>query len=139
MTRREEELTSQLRQCGQALLESRRENGLLRQKIDLLVKRVFGSSSEPFNPAQLELLPPQPESAAAVAVVAPEKERAGSPGKKRLARLPENLPVVEEVIDPEPVKAQPEKSPRQPGPRAACNCNDKRLHSRHSKIISRLC
>jgi len=109
MTRREEELTSQLRQCEQALLESRRENALLRQKIDLLVKRVFGSSSEPFNPAQLELLPPQTESAAAAAVVAPEKERAGSPGKKRLARLPENLPVVEEVIDPEPVKAQPEE------------------------------
>ena len=44
----------------------------------------------------------------AVAVAAPEKERSKSSGKERVPRLPENLPVVEEVIDPEPVKAQPE-------------------------------
>jgi transposase len=108
MTRREKELTSQLQQCQQALLESRRENALLRQKIDLLVKRVFGSSSEQLNPAQLELLLPLPASSTvAVAVSTPEKERPKSTGKTRLTRLPENLPVVEEVIDPEPVKAQP--------------------------------
>jgi transposase len=108
MTRREKELTSQLQQCQQALLESRRENALLRQRIDLLVKRVLGSSSEQLNPAQLELLLPLPASSTvAVAVSTPEKERPKSTGKTRLTRLPENLPVVEEVIDPEPVKAQP--------------------------------
>jgi len=74
MTRREQELDRQLAQCQQALLESRRENALLRQKIDLLVKRVFGSSSEQFNPAQLELLMSLPESSTvAVAVVPPRK------------------------------------------------------------------
>ena len=110
MTRREKELGQQLQQCQQALLESRRENALLRQKIDLLVKRVFGSSSEQLNPAQLELLMPLPASSiVTVAVVAPEKKRSQSSGKERVARLPENLPVVEEVIDPEPVKAQPEQ------------------------------
>jgi hypothetical protein len=56
MTRHEKELGQQLQQCQQALLESRRENALLRQKIDLLVKRVFGSSSEQLSPGQLELL-----------------------------------------------------------------------------------
>ena len=81
MTRREQELTSQLAQCQQALLESRRENALLRQKVDLLVKRVFGSSSELLDRNQLELLT-LPESAAAppVAVVAPQKERAQRTG-----------------------------------------------------------
>jgi transposase len=110
MTRREQELTGQLQQCQQALTESRRENALLRQKIDLLVKRVFGSSSERLNPAQLELLMQLPEiSTVAVAVVPPEKEPSRSSRKERVPRLPENLPVVEEVIDPEPVKAQPEQ------------------------------
>ena len=46
MTPREQELTRQLEQCQQALRATQRENELLRQKIDLLVKRVFGSSSE---------------------------------------------------------------------------------------------
>ena len=102
MTPREEELTRQ-----NELL--RQENALLRQKVDWLVKRVFGSSSEQLDRNQLELLM-LPESAAAppVAVVAPQKERAQSSPKERVARLPENLPVVEEVIDPEPVQAQPE-------------------------------
>ena len=111
MTRREKELGPQLQQCQQALLESRRENALLRQKIDLLVKRVFGSSSEQLNPGQLELLIAVPESATVAATPVPpvKKELPGGSVKKRLPRLPENLPVVEEVIEPEPVKAQPEE------------------------------
>jgi len=108
MTPREQELTRQLEQCQQALVEARRENALLRQKIDLLVKRVFGASSEQLPSAQLELLLQLPENAAvAVTVVPPQKERSRGGRKERVARLPENLPVVEEVIDPEPVKAQP--------------------------------
>jgi transposase len=111
MTRREKELTGQLQQCQQALLESRRENALLRQKIDLLVKRVFGSSGEQLNPGQLELLMTVPESSTLpmAAVTVEKKEPCRSSVKKRLPRLPENLPVVEEVLDPEPVKAQPEQ------------------------------
>jgi transposase len=110
MTTREAELTRQLEQCQEALNESRRENALLRQKIDLLVKRVFGSSSEQLDKNQLELLMQVPASTTVEAIVtAPEKERAGRARKERTARLPENLPVVEEVLDPEPVKAQPEQ------------------------------
>src|ERR1700733_1294954 len=103
MTPREQELL-------QTLDELRIENALLRQKIDLLVKRVFGSSSEPLDKNQLELLAQPANSATIQAIVAaPEKERAEHSRKERTARLPENLPVVEEVIEPEPVKAQPEQ------------------------------
>ena len=103
MTPREQELL-------QTVNELRTENALLRQKIDLLVKRVFGSSSEPLAKNQLELLT-QPDTSATVEaiVAAPEKERAERSRKERTTRLPENLPVVEEVLDPEPVKAQPEQ------------------------------
>ena len=101
MTPREQELL-------QTVNELRIENALLRQKIDLLVKRVFGSSSEQLDKNQLELLMQLPESSTVEAIVAaPEKERERS-RKERVQRLPENLPVVEEVLDPEPVKAQPE-------------------------------
>ena len=103
MTPRETELTQQIE-----LL--RRENALLRQKIDLLVKRVFGSSSEALASNQLELLaaPSQSAAPAGPVVAGPEKDRSRSSRPPREPRLPENLPVVEEVIDPEPVKAQPE-------------------------------
>jgi transposase len=103
MTPREQELL-------QTVNELRIENALLRQKIDLLVKRVFGSSSEQLDRNQLELLIQLPESSTVQAIVAaPEKERAERSRRERTARLPENLPVVEEVLDPEPVKTQPEQ------------------------------
>lgn len=104
MTPREKELL-------QAVNELRQENALLRQKIDLLVKRCFGSSSEQLDPAQLELLLQLPTNppASAVPAVIPAKERSHRTPKDRAPRLPEDLPVVEEVIDPEPVKAQPEQ------------------------------
>jgi transposase len=109
MTPREAELTRQLEAALSALKAVQQENALLRQKVDLLVKRVFGSTSERLAPGQLELLlalsGTAPEIAAPVekpaapAVVRPPKERA--------PRLPEHLPVVEEILEPEPVKAAP--------------------------------
>lgn len=108
MTPREGELSRQLSNCQQELAASRRENELLRQKIDLLVRRVFGSSSEKFDGAQLQLIElPEP------APVQPQPEvqkqlRLPLPRRQRTPRLPENLPVVEEVIDPEPVKQEPQ-------------------------------
>ncbi len=110
MTRREKELAGQLGECREALAQSRRENALLRQKIDLLVRRVFGSSSERLDRAQLELLLQLPESLANEEPIesSTSKITSRSSRKERTPRLPENLPVVEEVIDPEPVKAQPQ-------------------------------
>jgi transposase len=109
MTPRETELAEQLAHCLQALSAVRQENQLLRQKIDLLVKRVFGSSSEQLDRNQLELLMQTPANAPVENLpAAPAKERAPRRRKERTLRLPENLPVVEEVLDPEPVKVQPE-------------------------------
>ena len=107
---REAELARQLEECQEALKESRRENALLRQKIDLLVKRVFGSSSEQLDKSQLELLMGLPEAATVQVASVPVKEPTPRQEKKavRKERLPENLPVVEEVIDPDLVQVQPE-------------------------------
>ncbi len=110
MTLREKELTERLAQCESALAESQRENALLRQKIDLLVRRVFGASSETLDPAQLELLMALPAAAVVeTPAIQPVPELSVVRSRKeRTPRLPEDLPVVEEVIEPEPVKAQPE-------------------------------
>jgi transposase len=111
MSPREKEVTEQLAHCQAALAESQRENALLRQKIDSLVRRVFGARSEALDAAQLELLLALPAAATVVAtpavpfipVLSVVRAR-----QERTPRLPDNLPVVEEVIEPEPVKAQPE-------------------------------
>ena len=111
MTPREAELSQQLVQCQEALAAAQVEITLLRQKLDALARRIFGVSSEALDPAQLQLLLQMPELSAAVA----EKpsapivvEKARTTRKARTPRLPDNLPVVEEVIDPEPVKAEPQ-------------------------------
>ena len=97
-----------------ALELSRQENSLLRQKIDALVRRVFGASSEQVDRKQLELLlqlAAQAASAEPVSVVAKKEvnvqPRLVAARKDRAPRLPEHLPVVEEVIEPEPVKEAP--------------------------------
>jgi hypothetical protein len=112
MTPREAELTTLLQETQAALQRSLRENQLLREKINLLVRRVFGSSSEALDTAQLQLLLSQSgdtsESLPAPAA-APESSPAARVSRKaRSTRLPENLPVVEEVLDPEAVKAEPD-------------------------------
>lgn len=119
MTEREAQLTAELAHCKAQLEQARlererfeRENQLLRQKIDLLVRHVFGSKSERLNPAQMELLLgaesnvaplPQEPLAPATPVLPSRPQR-----REHAPRLPENLPVVEEIIDPEPVKANPQ-------------------------------
>src|SRR5437899_423679 len=110
MTAREAELTQQLAQSQQALAAALRENQLLRQKVDLLVRRVFGSSSEKLDAAQLQLLQlsEAPTVAEPLPVAPSQAPRTPRTRPPKAPRLPDNLPVVEEVIDPEPVKAQPE-------------------------------
>lgn len=110
MTPHEAELTRQLEAALSAVTVLQQENALLRQKVDLLVKRVFGSTSERLSPGQMELLLAVAETPAAVAPA--EKlvpQYISRPQKERAPRLPEHLPVVEEVLDPEPVKAEPEQ------------------------------
>jgi transposase len=96
------------------------ENKLLKEKVDLLIRRIFGVKSEQLDPAQLELLLSQtgtpwgkdvasvePEATPlldAVKVV-PRKDREPCP---RRERWPHDLPVLEEILEPEEVKARPE-------------------------------
>lgn len=109
MTPREAELTRQLEAALAAVATLQAENALLRQKVDCLVKRVFGSSSEQLPPGQLELLLALPATPVAVTpepVPAPAPVR---PRKERAPRLPEDLPVIEEVLEPAAVQAAPEQ------------------------------
>lgn len=107
-----EAVQNELNELRELVAALRGENSLLRQKIDLLIRKIFGSSSEQINPAQLEMLL-QLAAATPVGEAKPTSKEplkpAPAPRKDRTPRLPENLPVVEEVIDPEPVKAAPQE------------------------------
>lgn len=96
-----------------ALLE--RENELLRQKLDMVLRKLFGKSGESLDPSQLELLLGDPPGKAPAstpagdpAVEASEAPAARPEPKPRRERLPDHLPVVEEVLEPAAVKACPE-------------------------------
>jgi len=99
----------------------RNENALLRQKIDLLIRQIFGSKSERLDPAQLELLlegfasedeskkdeaspdPLELEEAVPASCKAPSP-RSG----RNNPRWPADLPVEETIIEPELVLAAPQ-------------------------------
>jgi transposase len=96
------------------IAELEKENALLRQKIDALARKIYGVSSEKLDPAQLLLLlqgldepgkAPEP-----VVAEAPRRSTVPSPPStsKRGPRVPEHLPVIEEVIVPAPVQAAPQ-------------------------------
>ena len=108
MTPQEQELSRQLTECRQALVLARRENELLRQKLDALARRFFGKKSEQLNAAQLELLLQLCGAAAAPVVEAEAQGSVRRPPQERAPRVLTHLEVVEEVLDPEPVKLQPE-------------------------------
>jgi hypothetical protein len=44
---REAELLAQIKALGDRLSVSEKENALLRQKLDLLIRKLFGAQSEP--------------------------------------------------------------------------------------------
>ncbi len=119
-TAREKELseelarsTAQLGKLTGELTDARTENKLLREKIDALIRKLFGALSEKLDPAQLLLMlqgleapgkAPEP-----VEAEAPRRSTApSSPRSDRGPRWPADLQVVEEIIDPEPVKACPD-------------------------------
>jgi transposase len=137
MTPRDAELTARLEelerrfggvrvQLDAALAEGERlraENKLLREKVDKLVRRIFGKSSEKIDPAQLELLLKFPEEETALGKspaspcsgpgadtweAPPAMHVLPRPAQSRKPRLPEHLPVEEQIIEPEEVRAQPE-------------------------------
>lgn len=125
MTPREAELSAALAASQQENARLRQEVALLQQKIDALVRRIFGAKSEQLNPAQLELLltgnedppPPPPgkseasdvaSTAADTLEAAPADHTLRRAKPARRPRLPEHLPIVEEQIDPPEVLAEPD-------------------------------
>jgi transposase len=106
------ELRAEKSRLQERLVEALRENELLRGKLDALARQIYGAKSEKLDPGQLLLLlqgleaggkAPEP-----VAAEAPRRSQVPSPPRSRRPRLPEHLPVIEEIIDPEPVKAAPQ-------------------------------
>jgi transposase len=105
-------LQEQVASLLQALEESRRENTILRQKLDALARRFFGKKSEQLNAAQMELL----LQGLVESAISPEKEepparpapRTASSSSQRI-RTPDDLEVVSQVIQPDLVLAQPDQ------------------------------
>ena len=56
MTEREKKLLDQVEKLVKSNAALTKENTLLREKVDLLVCKLFGAKSERLDPAQLELL-----------------------------------------------------------------------------------
>ncbi len=90
----------------------RKENELLRQKLDALARRIFGRKSEQLDSNQLEFLlgklkdpePPSASESAALPEAAPPARRTK---RSRQPRCPDDLPVEVEIVDPAPVTANP--------------------------------
>ncbi len=91
----------------------RTEIALLRQKLDALARRIFGKKSEQLSPEQMMLLLAMGEDLGLGKQDGPEEKQAlpprpkGAKSRTRRQPLPEHLPVIEEIIEPEPVKADP--------------------------------
>jgi transposase len=93
------------------------EVAVLKQTIDALCRRIFGKSSEKLDPAQLELFDPAKKAPAAESAdpgPAAEEPARRTPRHKqpRAPRIPDHLPVDEQVVDPPKVLANPEQCPR---------------------------
>ena len=91
---------------------------LLKEKVDLLIRRLFGSKSEKLDAAQLELLLKEAESgkadaSAEKAEASPIVESAKSAAKRAekkqpRERWPKDLAVEQEIIEPTEVRENPE-------------------------------
>ena len=114
-TAREQDLVAQLARMTSERDAALIENRLLRQKLDALARRIFGKKSEQLNENQLLLLLQEAEAPGPALgkgygpeALATQPPRPKRPKRSTSPRIPEHLPVVEEVIVPEPVKAAPE-------------------------------
>jgi transposase len=91
----------------------KQELALMQQKLDLLLRRMFGQSSEKLSPDQLELFL-QPRGDELGKVPASSLEEADPRHEKKKARRarserwPGDLPVVEQIIEPQEVVAAPQ-------------------------------
>ncbi len=106
MTEREISLEAELK-------ASRLEIKLLKGKVDALVRMLYGKKSEKFDLNQFDFLEGfESKKEAAPTSSEPETKPPKPPkprSKPKGPRIPEDLPVYEEVLDPEEVKASPEQ------------------------------
>jgi hypothetical protein len=93
-----------------------KKNQLLQERIDQLLRKIYGAKSEKADSYQLQFLlqeleAPGPalgkESSPEAIEIEPPRHRKIS-RKRSGPRLPEHLPVVEEILVPEAVQSQPE-------------------------------
>ncbi len=105
---REAELLS-LIQTQKELIESlQKENELLRQKVDVLIRQAFGSKSEKLNLLQDEMpLGITPEVMVSISIIPDPKKKVPS-SKIRRQRVPEDLPIEVEILEPESVLSNPQ-------------------------------
>ena len=114
---------------------------VLKQTVDALCRRIFGKSSEQLDPAQLELFEP-PKKAPAVGPEDPgpaaeESDHRGPRRKQaRAPRIPEHLPVVEEILDPPEVLTCPEQW-RRIGEEVREQLDYKRAEFRRIRLVRR--
>jgi transposase len=93
-----------------------KENQLLQERIDQLLRKIYGAKSEQADGYQLQLLLQELEapgpalgkesSPEAIEIEPPRRRKISS--ERSGPRLPEHLPVVEEILVPEAVQAAPE-------------------------------
>jgi transposase len=86
---------------------------MLEAKVDVLLRRFFGKSGEQLDPNQLTLLmegldPKMPSPKDEPDVEAVQPRRRAKARTSRRQRLPEHLPIVEEIIDPLEVRQEPD-------------------------------
>jgi transposase len=121
-------LQAQIATLMQDYAQLKQDNAVLRLKIDTMARKLFGKSSETLDPEQLQLVfdalqkgdpnselkKPEAsdtsadnseadEAAATIATTKPTKRK-----KRSLDELIEGLPVIDVIIEPEAVKADPE-------------------------------
>jgi transposase len=117
-------LQEALEQARAKIAALEQENKLLREKVELLIKKIFGVKSEKLSAAELQMMlaglveePPKKTPAPGNDCGALEAEiqkkplprKASTQSAGREARVPQNLPAIEQIIDPEEVKAEPEQ------------------------------
>jgi transposase len=103
-----EDYQQQIVELREQLRRAHLVNKLLQEKVDQLVRKVFGRSAEQIDTRQLTLLPEG--SSALVSCVSKPAESKNKPRSKRpvLVHWPEQLPVKEEVLEPEVVSRSPQ-------------------------------
>lgn len=106
MKERIDELEKQLKERDEKI-------ALLEQKIDELMRRLFGATSEKLNPSDLEGEEPGKPEASSASDAAPEEDEPKDKTRKRKKggkkKYPKNLKtVIEAIIIPDEVKAHPE-------------------------------